>query len=235
MGGIAAAGAATSVKADAAVLQGVPGPTGLSPFATPSPVGRDGTFKVLLNQTDLKTVTAAFDRLIPADAHGPSASEAGCIEFLDAQLAGEYGAGAALYLRGPLRPDNETQVMGQPQFLESPRRRYEIGLPALESFAKKTHGASFAALTASQIDDILSGLEAGTVDLGSHIDGQAFFELMLQNVREGYLADPIYGGNRNMAGWKMVGFPGARYDYRRYIDRYDEDLKLVPVSLLPTS
>ena len=31
---------------------------------------------------------------------------------------------------------------------------------------------------------------------------------------EGYFADPIYGGNRDMAGWKLVGFPGVRYDYR---------------------
>ena len=36
-----------------------------------------------------------------------------------------------------------------------------------------------------------------------------------------------------MAGRKMIGFPGARYDYRPYVDRHNEDLKLIPVSLIP--
>ena len=29
-----------------------------------------------------------------------------------------------------------------------------------------------------------------------------------QNVLEGMLADPMYGGNRDMVGWRWVGFPG---------------------------
>lgn len=55
---------------------------------------------------------------------------------------------------------------------------------------------------------------------------------MLQNVREGYLADPMYGGNRDMVGWRLIGFPGARYDYRPYIHRKGMPLDLEPVSLL---
>lgn len=62
--------------------------------------------------------------------------------------------------------------------------------------------------------------------------GAEFFSLMLQNVREGYLADPMYGGNRDMVGWRLIGFPGARYDYRPYIHRKGMPLDLEPVSLL---
>ncbi len=53
---------------------------------------------------------------------------------------------------------------------------------------------------------------------------------------EGFFADPIYGGNKGMVSWKMLGFPGARYDYRDYIGRHNENLKLQPVSIadLPT-
>lgn len=76
-------------------------------------------------------------------------------------------------------------------------------------------------------------MEDGKIDLGAQVNSQAFFELMLQNAREGYLADPIYGGNKNMVGWKMIGFPGARYDYRLYIERRNENLALIPVSLIP--
>jgi len=48
---------------------------------------------------------------------------------------------------------------------------------------------------------------------------------------EGMFADPVYGGNRNMAGWKMIGYPGARYDYRDWVERHNERYPLPPVSI----
>jgi gluconate 2-dehydrogenase gamma chain len=27
---------------------------------------------------------------------------------------------------------------------------------------------------------------------------------------EGMFADPVYGGNKDFAGWRLVGFPGAQ-------------------------
>uniref|UniRef100_UPI000AD5C401 gluconate 2-dehydrogenase subunit 3 family protein n=1 Tax=Type-D symbiont of Plautia stali TaxID=1560356 RepID=UPI000AD5C401 len=123
--------------------------------------------------------------------------------------------------------------MGSPQFLSAPKQRYLTGLQALEKWAQKNHQSSFHHLNADQVDDFLTNMEAGKIDLGTEVNSQAFFELMLQNAREGYLADPIYGGNKNMAGWKMIGFPGARYDYRPYIERRNENLALIPVSLIP--
>jgi len=228
---VAAGGIASTARARE--LHGVPAPTRLDPESLPQPIRRGGGFQVITDGTDQATLKAAFDRLIPADAHGPSASEAGCLDFLDAQLAGDYGSGKALYLDKPLSPENEAEIMGAPQFIATPRERYETGLKALETYAKANDNASFAALSPDRIDEILEGLEAGKIELGDGVNGQAFFELMLQNVREGYLADPLYGGNKGMAGWKMIGFPGARYDYRPYVDRHGEDLNLVPVSLIP--
>ena len=58
-----------------------------------------------------------------------------------------------------------------------------------------------------------------------------FFSLLLNNTREGFFADPIYGGNRDMVGWKMIGYPGARYDYRDWIGRHNERFPLSPVSI----
>jgi hypothetical protein len=49
-----------------------------------------------------------------------------------------------------------------------------------------------------------------------------FFETLLQGTRYGFFADPIFGGNRDMAAWKMIGFPGARYDYRDWVERHNE-------------
>ncbi len=48
--------------------------------------------------------------------------------------------------------------------------------------------------------------------------GKAFFEQLIKDTQQGFFADPIYGGNRDMAAWKMIGFPGARYDYRDWVD-----------------
>lgn len=213
-------------------LHNVPPETPLNADHLPQPA-RLGGYQVLTDETARKNLTAVFDRLIPADELGPSASEAGCIEFIDNELAGDYGSGAALYLQGPLRPENEAALMGSPQFLAPPRERYLAGLQALEAWAQRTYHTAFHALTPAQIDACLTGLESGQLTLAADVDSRAFFELMLQNAREGYLADPMYGGNKNMAGWKMIGFPGARYDYRPYIDRRNEDLGLIPVSLIP--
>ena len=35
-----------------------------------------------------------------------------------------------------------------------------------------------------------------------------FFPLLITHTRQGFYADPIYGGNRDRAGWKVIGFPG---------------------------
>jgi len=219
-------------KLGAKEIHGFPLDVKLDPESVPVPA-RVGGYSVLTDITTRKNLVAIFDRLIPADSLGPSAIDEGALEFLDSQLAGDYGSGAALYLEGPLRPENEEKLMGSPQFITSPRERYLTGLKALELWAQANHKDSLHTLNAVQIDAFLTDMEAGKIDLGPEVNSQAFFELMLQNVRESYLSDPLYGGNKTMAGWKMIGFPGARYDYRQYVERRGENLKLIPVSLIP--
>ncbi|OAJ67104.1 gluconate 2-dehydrogenase subunit 3 family protein [Gluconobacter cerinus] len=231
--GLATIGFSSAPKGEAEELHGIPSNTQLSAEALPVPRSTTNSKEVVFSKPHMDALKAIFDRLIPRDALGPSASEAGCIEFLLEQLSGEYGEGAAYYLSGPMTPDNERDVMGGPQFLQTPRQRYEEGLKELDNYVKRTYGRAFPSLSVSQMDTILTDLEAGTLKIGKNFDGQAFFELMLQNVREGYLADPLYGGNKDMVGWKMIGFPGARYDYRPYIDRPNQNLRLLPVSLIP--
>jgi gluconate 2-dehydrogenase gamma chain len=63
-----------------------------------------------------------------------------------------------------------------------------------------------------QQDDYLRLLEAGARDLGG-FSSAIFFETLLANTIEGYFADPAYGGNRDKAGWRMIGFPGAQAAY----------------------
>ncbi|MBH1460538.1 gluconate 2-dehydrogenase subunit 3 family protein [Stenotrophomonas sp. GD03993] len=229
---IGAVVAAPVAKVVADELSAYPHDMALDPAFLPSPVHSGQAWRVLTDPADRTTLAAVFDRLIPSDDLGPSASQAGALEFLDAQLWGPFGKGATQYKTGPKAP-GEDALMQKPQFIATPRERYATGIQALNTYAKRANGALFAALPEATQDQILAGMEDGSIQLSREVNTKAFFELLLMNVRESYFADPMYGGNRDMVGWKMIGFPGARYDYRLYADRTGQALNLTPVSLIP--
>ncbi|HEU4624514.1 MAG TPA: gluconate 2-dehydrogenase subunit 3 family protein [Steroidobacteraceae bacterium] len=174
-------------------------------------------------------IEAIADRLIPPDANTPGGKDAGCAAFIDRQLAGPYGQREGLYTVPPFEKGAKQQG---PQSALNPAELYRKGLGALDDYVHAARdGHSFATLDAAQQDEILQGLEAGKIALGAGVDAQTFFEQLLQDVQQGFFADPIYGGNRDMCAWKMIGFPGARYDYRDWVGRHNEPYPLPPVSI----
>lgn len=174
-------------------------------------------------------VEAIVDRLIPPDGSGPGGKGAGCAVFIDRQLAGSFGDSSRLYMSAPFA--NGTPSQG-PQSPIVPKERYRTSLAALNVYCKATFtGKSFAALGTAQQDQVLSGLEKDEIKL-SDGGGREFFDTILENTMEGFFADPIYGGNRDMVGWRLIGFPGARYDYRDWIEHYNETYPLPPVSIM---
>jgi gluconate 2-dehydrogenase gamma chain len=173
-------------------------------------------------------VEAACARMIPSDATGPGAIEAGVPLFLDRQLAGDYGKGARLYMQGPFGKSTGTQGY-QSRFPPAGLHRAAIG--AIGDHLGKSGGTPFHKLAAADQDAFLKSLEAGKVDLGADVDAKAYFALLLQNVMEGYFSDPIYGGNRGLSAWKMIGFSGARYDQRPYVLAYNKPYPLPPVGI----
>jgi gluconate 2-dehydrogenase gamma chain len=158
-----------------------------------------------LTAPEVATLTAIVDRLIPADATGPGGVEAGVVTFIDRQLAGRFGAAAEWYMQGPWASGTPSQGW---QLATPPAMLYRKGLLALERFCRGTWSKGFSDLAAAEQDDLLTQLEAGKVDLDG-LSSAVFFEMVRENAIEGYLSDPLYGGNRNMAAWKMIGFPGA--------------------------
>ena len=80
----------------------------------------------------------------------------------------------------------------------------------------------FSKLLAGDQDTVLKGLESGAIALDGGVDSKSFFAMFLQNTKEGYFSDPIYGGNKDMGAWKMIGFPGAHYDYKEWVTRHGE-------------
>ncbi|WP_213878685.1 gluconate 2-dehydrogenase subunit 3 family protein [Pseudomonas sp. dw_358] len=201
-------------------------PIGTQPDALPR-IPRKGGL-TYLTPDEAKEVAAIFDQLIPHDELGISASEAGCVDFLDRELAGPFGQAASVYRLGPFKDGTPQQG---PQFRQTPAERYRAGLKDLGAYCQSQHGKAFSALDADTQVTLLHALEDGKINFPS-TPAADFFALLLQNVREGYLADPIYGGNKGMVGWKLIGFPGARYDYRPYIHKKGVPLNLDPVSLI---
>lgn len=178
---------------------------------------------------EVSLVEAIADRIIPADELSMGGKEAGCALFLDRQLSGDYGNAVTVYRLGPVVPGTPSQG---PQFSDTPAQRYKLGLASINEVSKaKNSGKNFADLSGEKQDDLLRKIESGEIALPG-INGQLFFGMLVQNMREGFFSDPLYGGNKDMTSWKMLGFPGARYDFRDVIDRRGEDLHIQPVSML---
>ena len=171
---------------------------------------------VYFNEAEWRFVTAAVDRLIPPDDHGPGGVEAGVPVFIDRQLDMPYGHGAYFYMQGPFHPDAHPTLGYQLRY--SPRELYRLGIAAADAACRHSKGQLFAELPHAGQEQFLTSLEKGQVTLQGP-PAATFFAQLLTNTREGYFADPLYGGNRGMGAWKMIGFPGARADFTNWIDQ----------------
>lgn len=141
---------------------------------------------------------------------------------------GPYGTNEWLYMEAPFVPDAPSNF--GPQSPLTPRQRYREGLTELAGYTKQAFGGKlFHQLDVSDQDAVLTGIEKGDLKIAN---GRAFFSQLQANVVEGFFADPLYGGNKDMVGWKLVGFPGVRYDYRDVIANPNTPYTLPPVSLL---
>jgi gluconate 2-dehydrogenase gamma chain len=193
-------------------------------------------------------IQAAAARLIPTDELGPGATEADVVRFIDQQLQQEriayMGYRGQRYALGPFRAGEVTQ--GDQSALPM-SERFRIGILGLEGLAQERYQSGFVGLTPEQQDDILHSMDQGEVetfgrvslrtqpavfeggDQGvgastgqSAITAKAFFELLLAYTIAGFFVDPVHGGNKDMVGWKLIGFPGAQIGYGEWIERYGE-------------
>ncbi len=172
-------------------------------------------------------VEAAAARMIPKDELGPGALEAGVPIFIDRQLAGDFGKAASWYMQGPWDSGLPTQGY---QSRHTPAQMYRAAIAAVDKATQNASNNAFAKLSGADQDAFLKRLASGDQQLEG-VDSNAWFKLFLQNVMEGFFSDPIYGGNRDMAGWKLIGFPGARYDMSAYVKQYGKAYPLPPVGI----
>jgi gluconate 2-dehydrogenase gamma chain len=226
------AGAAASTLPVASVAAAALGageyPSFLEGRAAAPTAAAGGTAWSWFTAAEAAFVSAAVARLIPQDDLGPGAVEAGVPVFIDRQLAGPYGRAERWYMQGPWDKGLPTQGW---QTRLTPAGLYRAAVRAIDAAARgEGKAATFAQMSAADQDACLHRLEKGDMPLDG-IDGKAFFALLWQNTLEGFWSDPQYGGNRDMAGWKLIGFPGARYDQSAFVSEHGARYPLPPVGL----
>ena len=176
-------------------------------------------------------VLAACDRLIPAEGRGPGALETNVPVFIDQQLQG--GLGDDIYMQGP-HPAEYAPTLGF-QSPHTPQRMYRIGISLAQQHCRDTHGKPFEQLAPGDKDALLTELQKNVVDFAAlgepTLKPSQFFGQLLSDTKNGYLADPMYGGNKDMKAWVAIGFPGARAAFTEWVDQHNIKYPLGPVSL----
>lgn len=161
------------------------------------------------DETEALIVAAAASRIFPSDDSGPGANEAGVVIYIDRQLAGPYGRDRYRYTQGPF--ESGPPELGY-QSKATPREIYREGLKGLTSFDRLTQGEQDSTL--------------------KQIESSLFFSFLRRHTIEGMFCDPMHGGNKDMVGWRLIGFPGPRMSNYEDIDKhYGVPFRPAPVSL----
>jgi gluconate 2-dehydrogenase gamma chain len=193
--------------------QNAPAPTPRAAAAQPAA----SAAYAFLNPAEQTFVEALVDHMVPADALSPKGTDLGINIYIDRALAGGWGKGDRLYMQGPWKLGVPSQGYQLPL---TPAELYRAGIAAANASCVKSYGKSFDRITESQREEFLLGLQAGKVTFENGPPAGVFFTTMYQTVMEGIFSDPIYGGNRNKAGWKMVGFPGVIAVHYQNVEKF---------------
>jgi gluconate 2-dehydrogenase gamma chain len=135
------------------------------------------------NDADGETIAAITERLMPGAPGKPGARDTAVLNYIDLALAGAYGDLQDFYRRG---------------------------LAQLDAYCRKTYDEAFVKLDAARQDEVIKALEDGKAGGFVWPTAQAFFNTVRTHTMEGMFADPIYGGNKDFVGWRLIGFPGGQ-------------------------
>lgn len=186
-----------------------------------------------LNLDEAAFIEALVDHMVPADDLTPKGTDLGINIYIDRALAGGWGKGDRLYAQGPWKPGVPSQGYQLPL---TPAQLFRAGIEACNAHCRKTYGKPFDRLDEAQRQQVLLGMSEGKVNFDSGLPVRVFWNALYQTVMEGMFADPIYGGNKNKAGWKLIGFPGAIAVNRENVVKYrDKKFPADPQSIADLS
>lgn len=210
----------------------VPGPTELPP---PNTLG-------FFTPEEAMTVEALTATILPGTPEDPGAREAGVVFYIDGLLWYDRGFGTRTYYRAPFAMAYEgnspptfqnlinTEILWIPkemmsrfgwQSILTPREFYRMGIMAVNSYASSNHGGKYADLSEEQQEQIMTALAEDEMEPIGGQPSSEFFNLLRDHTIEGMFGDPVYRGNRDLVGWKLIGYPGAQRAYTP-IDLKDE-------------
>jgi gluconate 2-dehydrogenase gamma chain len=184
-----------------------------------------------LSAEEVATLDALVERFLPSSAGVPGASSSGVVDYVQRRLT--RAEGIPTYVEPPFvrtydgasppGPDTDQVIWVHAselyrygiQNVELPAdEQYHEGLAALDAWARKKHGAAFRDLDAKAQDAVVGDLSSSTADtFREQLTANAFFNLVYNDAMQGWLADPTYGANRDLAVWRYVGYPGAQRMY----------------------
>jgi gluconate 2-dehydrogenase gamma chain len=218
MVGTAAAGGIPTVEAAAAPVQA---PVSVPQSKNNTPAKDGYTF---LTAPEAAFVEAFVDVLVPADELTPSGTDLGLATFIDRQLAGAWGKGDRLYQQGPWAQGVPAQGYQLPL---TPAEFFRAGIAEVNRHCKQEYGKEFDRLPAADKQRLLENLDKSMIKL-DRLSGKQFFDMAYQATMEGLFGDPIYGGNKNKAAWKMIGYPGVIAVHATNITTYRNKPYVVP-------
>ncbi len=187
-----------------------------------------GASYLYLLEPEIRFLEAAVEHLIPTDELGAGARDAGVAVYIDRQLAGSWGTHGRQYRGGPWMEGTPQQGY-QSRF--TPQEVYRIAIREIDQHCKTAFARPFAQLAPDAQLRLIKQLEKDEIALPS-MSSKFFFDLLWRNTEEGYFADPLYGGNRDKVGWKLLGFPGVPSSNYRHLITSHEPYNAEPVSVL---
>jgi gluconate 2-dehydrogenase gamma chain len=202
------------------------------PAPPPSQQPINCSVNAFFTHDEAETLDAIVARLIPGSDADPGAREACVPAFIDHKLAAFASFATPTYFKPPfakpvMHPTGEQAGAAKSILVDAtqlprygfqgsstPQESYRKGLATVDKVARKKYGKRFARLDEKTQTAFLADMEDGKV--AGFKKSKDFFKLVLEDVYEGMFSDPVYGGNRNLAGWKLVGYPGAQRAYTAY-------------------
>ena len=225
LGGAGVAGAAAAA---ATLAPSIPAEAQTPAAAAPAP--SPGAGYTYLKPQEAAFVEAVVDHMVPKDELTGSGTEIGLATFIDRALAGGWGKGDRLYMQGPWLKGTPNQGY---QLALTPAQLYRAAIPACDGHCRKTFSKDFAGGSAEQKEMFLKDLQGGKITLDGGVPGRVFFGMLYENVMEGLFSDPVYGGNKDKVGWKMIGFPGVIANNAENVKKYNDGQRMVakPISI----
>jgi len=189
--------------------------------------------ETFFNAHQRATIEAAMACIIPTD-HDPGAREAGAIDFLERYLSGiDF-----IYAKpdgGGFEKLSGKRAEAWRQRIDTLRKTYVEGIFALDALCRKQFNGEFRTLDERRQEEALILLEREGAQQassgGAPGEGLAlqqtltetdleFLPLLVMHTRQGFYADPVYGGNKDHVGWKVIGFPGPSSLMEVFTGRY---------------